>query len=779
MRHRRIVAAAALCCGVTAALSAQTEARGTWTDLTPTTRPVIADAIDTLPDGRLLLRGEVYWTSLDGTSWQPLLQRPMRLRAAVVTTQSGTVFVLDEASGRLLELRDGELELRQQANPGDRLSLTSNDAGTLWFAAAEPVSTASMSQASRLWQSDDGGQSWKLHSNERLRNLVATSGRGVLLALRNRPTYNVPALSTSSDEGRTWIDRVPGATRIFRDPNVPTTIWAFEEQVPATRIPGRSLIRSENGGLTWELAGPRPLASFALTNSGLLGVDKDFRFGTFEGPLLRSNGTDDWQPVPGFDSVGSVGASADGSVVTLLAKTVRSPEEPRAETYRLSTDGGLTFTERPLPRRATPSAFAFVEKSSIVSTTGASDDFGSSWAPSEASSFDRLVTLEGSTVLASADRFSSLAALAISSDAGRTFDDIPVPSVGIDLISSAQPSVNGAPPVLFLLPRQPCKLFQSKDLGAFWQDTDLEPCSLGTTADVYVESFAARSLDALGRALLVVREIDSTDPKARSVWLLETGTEPNRIREPRSDVVSEGRFRPAFASVSFDGEDLVIFGSPSQRSSDGGQTWQEFPAGPGEELVAWLRSPATPSLHYAASNLAAYRSTDDGATWERLADSDFVDEIVDLQLVSDTSVLILTDNGLYRWTSADCVAGPSSLCLGDRFHVAARFSTGGLQRTAQSFGLTEDTGTFWFFEPDNLELIVKVLDGCQVNGHFWVFTAGLTDVQVEIQITDLADGRRWRAEHLGGSAFPPGSDVHAFECGSSGSMALAGRGSSD
>ena len=35
--------------------------------------------------------------------------------------------------------------------------------------------------------------------------------------------------------------------------------------------------------------------------------------------------------------------------------------------------------------------------------------------------------------------------------------------------------------------------------------------------------------------------------------------------------------------------------------------------------------------------------------------------------------------------------------------------------------LTEDTGTFWFFDDDNLELVVKVVDGTWLNGHYWVF----------------------------------------------------------
>ena len=39
----------------------------------------------------------------------------------------------------------------------------------------------------------------------------------------------------------------------------------------------------------------------------------------------------------------------------------------------------------------------------------------------------------------------------------------------------------------------------------------------------------------------------------------------------------------------------------------------------------------------------------------------------------------------------------------------------------------QDSGFFWFFNDQNLELVIKVLDGCGVNGRYWVFAAGLTD----------------------------------------------------
>jgi hypothetical protein len=53
--------------------------------------------------------------------------------------------------------------------------------------------------------------------------------------------------------------------------------------------------------------------------------------------------------------------------------------------------------------------------------------------------------------------------------------------------------------------------------------------------------------------------------------------------------------------------------------------------------------------------------------------------------------------------------------------------------------LTDESGGFWFFDEDNLEVTVKVLDGRAVNDHFWVFLASMTDVGFTLKVTWLDD----------------------------------------
>jgi hypothetical protein len=67
--------------------------------------------------------------------------------------------------------------------------------------------------------------------------------------------------------------------------------------------------------------------------------------------------------------------------------------------------------------------------------------------------------------------------------------------------------------------------------------------------------------------------------------------------------------------------------------------------------------------------------------------------------------------------------------------VAWRDVRSGQQGTASAVKLSEESGYFWFFDSANVEVTLKVLDGRLVNGHFWVFLASMTDVEVTTTVT--------------------------------------------
>jgi hypothetical protein len=75
------------------------------------------------------------------------------------------------------------------------------------------------------------------------------------------------------------------------------------------------------------------------------------------------------------------------------------------------------------------------------------------------------------------------------------------------------------------------------------------------------------------------------------------------------------------------------------------------------------------------------------------------------------------------------------------------------------------SGMFWFFDQENWEVLVKVLDGCGVNGRFWVFAASTTDLGYAIRVEDTATGevREYRAEP--GAPASAITDMEAFPRG--------------
>ena len=94
--------------------------------------------------------------------------------------------------------------------------------------------------------------------------------------------------------------------------------------------------------------------------------------------------------------------------------------------------------------------------------------------------------------------------------------------------------------------------------------------------------------------------------------------------------------------------------------------------------------------------------------------------------------------------SSTCIPDPAALCLENgRFQVRVDWQASplGPSSSAAAVPLTGDTGYFWFFDDANVELVVKVLDGTAVNGHYWVFYGSLSNVQFEIGVTDTKTGQ--------------------------------------
>lgn len=62
----------------------------------------------------------------------------------------------------------------------------------------------------------------------------------------------------------------------------------------------------------------------------------------------------------------------------------------------------------------------------------------------------------------------------------------------------------------------------------------------------------------------------------------------------------------------------------------------------------------------------------------------------------------------------------------------------------------------------NVEAVVKVIDGCALGGHYWVFAGGLTNVLTVITVSDLHSGAMKTYTNPQGKAFQPIQDTNAF-----------------
>lgn len=72
-----------------------------------------------------------------------------------------------------------------------------------------------------------------------------------------------------------------------------------------------------------------------------------------------------------------------------------------------------------------------------------------------------------------------------------------------------------------------------------------------------------------------------------------------------------------------------------------------------------------------------------------------------------------------------------------------------------------DSGFFWFFLPDNVEVMVKVLDGALINGNYWVFVGSLSNVEFALTVRDEWTGAERVYENPLGT-FASFGDIEAF-----------------
>jgi hypothetical protein len=272
----------------------------------------------------------------------------------------------------------------------------------------------------------------------------------------------------------------------------------------------------------------------------------------------------------------------------------------------------------------------------------------------------------------------------------------------------------------------------------------------------------ARQVNALGSFSLQPAAALASDGSARVVWIFDDKVWARRLNaagEPEEPAVKvldgSAGFRSPAVTVDQDGKALVV-GSNSSSILQARLLKDDLTPLSGEFLVS------DPAFIATAPAVATTASGGVALAWS----SGF---LFDGPILLPPPIAGRDGNGLgvaaRIFAPIRCAVGSDLLCLGPggRFQASVAWKNPGNGDTGSghSLPLTSDTGAFWFFGDQNLELMVKVLDGSEVNGNFWVYGGALSNVEYTLTVTDTLIGTV-RTYHNPAGQFASLADVEAF-----------------
>ncbi len=128
------------------------------------------------------------------------------------------------------------------------------------------------------------------------------------------------------------------------------------------------------------------------------------------------------------------------------------------------------------------------------------------------------------------------------------------------------------------------------------------------------------------------------------------------------------------------------------------------------------------------------------------------------------SEIVASDNS----ESGGCVESSTVMCLQDgRYEATLEWmkSDGEVGSAKVARPRTRDSGLFYFFSYNNWEVLLKVLDGCAVNRHHWVYAASATDLGLNMVVRDTVTGQEKVYFKGPGPPAPATTDSGAFPDG--------------
>ena len=583
--------------------------------------------------------------------------------------------------------------------------------------------------ASYVRVSDDAGVTWRPMAE-------GTSGSGHFELVVDPVDSDVLYLGTtdaiwkSVDRGVTWTDVTPPAS-VGLDFEA---LWVAggSSGEPGVYAGGRDgVFRSLDGGATWILtgAGPRFVRALRATGDGTL------LSASARGIHRSTDGGATW--VVARPSAGSIDALA-------LALDPRSPGVIYAGAWGdgliRSRDGGLTWGKvetgtafvAPVARLVVaPEVPAALYAAAQGQGVQRSVDGGRTWEPRNTGlTVDRVDALAVAPADPEVLYAGTQRGIFRTEDGGKQWSPRPL---GLSTLDPEASEIDA----LAIDPRSADRVYAagrngvygSVDGGLTW--THLLDLSSG-------ESIFARDLD-----------LDPHDPdhlvatSRTDAWQSFDGGESwSRIEavDSLATLIFSWTWEPLVPGVAWVATSFGIY-----RTTDGGATWSlaedglcEPSCGLPREVV-WV----APDRLVARDPSALWQSADGGETWQ------FFDTggLSSLTLVahpwSPGTLYLGGLSGVYNQTVLDCDTS-TTLCLQDaRFRLEIGWRDFENRRGQARFVTTSTAASTvgWFFDPDNWEVLGKVVDGGDFDDHFWVFGGVASNVETVLRVTDIASGR--------------------------------------
>lgn len=190
------------------------------------------------------------------------------------------------------------------------------------------------------------------------------------------------------------------------------------------------------------------------------------------------------------------------------------------------------------------------------------------------------------------------------------------------------------------------------------------------------------------------------------------------------------------------GEQVAIFAEASVPTTSlsevriaGDVSWQFAPAGAIDEVRLWNVARTTQQLRDAINEPVLADTAGLVATWGLNANANDV--------TGDHNGSGVGGPGYLTFPVAPfCVPSATTACLDGRFAVSVEWKNYSAVTGVGSVAAcgTDDSSLFWFFNPQNWEILIKSVDGCGLNDRYWIYSAATTDVFYRITVTDVVGG---------------------------------------